>query len=262
MLKEALQYIIGLNAAREDIAPHVSALPDSVQLHDLEKFQPHRRRFRGRIETHLIQAFSHYHAAQAAPSICFINTEEMKASSYFDLGNITAPGHGEHRAVLTLKQTAEMRALHSSLKSMPVEQKALAEFLEEFRGYITASDDNGNDMPIAQVIQAVRKIEINATAQMSSQVGNFDATTSAMEKVELQSQRLPAFIGFTCIPYFGLSTRTFTLRLSLITGDKPKLALRMIAPELALQEMAEEFQQLLTASLPETTTIHLGTFVP
>lgn len=263
MLKEFAQYLQQLLTQNVNLGDSVAALPENLKVVDLERYQPRRRRFRGKLNTHLITAFEDYHDQhEALQGTCFINPEKMQAISYFDLGDSDTPGHCDHSAILTLKKTAELRALEDFLCRMPVGQKALAEFLEEFRTYITASEDSGADMEIAKVIQAVRKIEMNATSQQSSQIGNFDATVSAMERIELQGQRLPAFIGFTCKPYFGLPARTFTMRLSLISGETPKLSLRQIAPELDQQAMADEFQQLLIEQLPEATTIHLGTFEP
>lgn len=263
MLKEFAQYIQELLIQRTDIAPALAALPQGMNTLDLEMFQDHRRRFRGVLHTHLIEAFAHYHAQQKVIGTCFINPEDMQAISYFDIGDTEAPGHCEHAARLKLKKTAELSALEDFLSMMPCDQKKLAEFIEEYRTYITATDSDGSPMDIAHVIQAVRKIEVNATAQQSSQVGNFDAAVSAMERVELQGQRLPAFIGFTCTPFFGLSERTITMRLSLITGEKPKLSLRRIAAELDQQAMAEEFQGILSGDcLPPETTINIGKFSP
>ncbi|STF30642.1 CPS-53 (KpLE1) prophage protein [Escherichia coli] len=50
---------------------------------------------------------------------------------------------------------------------------------------------------------------------------------------------------FKCVPFEGLKERPFKLRLSIITGDRPVLVLRIIQLEAVQEDMANEFRDLL-----------------
>ncbi len=57
---------------------------------------------------------------------------------------------------------------------------------------------------------------------------------------------LPTTIYFECAPFAGLQSRTFVMRLGILTGgDKPAITLRIVKPEKHLEEMAEELKGLI-----------------
>lgn len=85
-----------------------------------------------------------------------------------------------------------------------------------------------------------------------------------MDSIDIKSQDIPpAFLHFTCEPYAGLPTRTFVLRLGIITEKAPALVLRIIQEELHQEQMAEEFQNKIEFALadiePKVQT-YIGTF--
>ena len=85
-----------------------------------------------------------------------------------------------------------------------------------------------------------------------------------MAEVEAKNRdHLPAFLQFTCEPYQGLSERTFTLRLNVITGENPRIGVRIVRLETAEEEMAKELEELLRKGFEDTAVrTFVGTFQP
>ncbi|MDF0957050.1 DUF2303 family protein, partial [Escherichia coli] len=63
------------------------------------------------------------------------------------------------------------------------------------------------------------------------------------------------------VPFEGLKERPFKLRLSIITGDRPVLVLRIIQLEAVQEEMANEFRDLLVEKFKDSKVeTFIGTF--
>ena len=63
------------------------------------------------------------------------------------------------------------------------------------------------------------------------------------------------------MPYAGLQERTFSLRLSVLTGDRaPSIVLRVIKQEEHIEQMAEELAGLVRGALKDTAPVVIGAF--
>ncbi|MEQ4630817.1 DUF2303 family protein, partial [Escherichia coli] len=72
---------------------------------------------------------------------------------------------------------------------------------------------------------------------------------------------MPVAFEFKCVPFEGLKERPFKLRLSIITGDRPVLVLRIIQLEAVQEEMANEFRNLLVEKFKDSKVeTFIGTF--
>lgn len=236
-------------------------VPKGMELVSLEEYQEHRSEYRGLFCTQSIEDFATYAAAFPGAK-CFVDQESMTAENFFDLGDDAHPGHGRHRAHLALSKTAAFKSL-LSVSGCQHSQKGLAEWLEDWRDFITpiGTDD------IKKAIAAVRNITISAKADATFIDEDFRGSRSVAEEIEAKSQEtLPTGFTFECEPYHGLLPRTFSLRLSVLTGEaSPKLVLRITRWEEYQEAMALEFTDLLTHHLGEEgadTTIYLGKFTP
>ncbi|ENZ4522699.1 DUF2303 family protein, partial [Escherichia coli] len=93
---------------------------------------------------------------------------------------------------------------------------------------------------------AIRKITIEANQTADFEDNDFSGKRSLMESVEAKTKDImPVAFEFKCVPFEGLKERPFKLRLSIITGDRPVLVLRIIQLEAVQEEMANEFRDLL-----------------
>ncbi|MFK5898218.1 DUF2303 family protein [Escherichia coli] len=190
----------GVNEIISKIGADAVALPENFRIHDLEKLNLNRFRFRGALSTASIDDFTRYSKDLADEGTrCFIDADNMRAVSVLNLGTIDEPGHADNTATLKLKKTAPFSAL-LSVNGERNSQKSLAEW-----------------MPVA--------------------------------------------FEFKCVPFEGLKERPFKLRLSIITGDRPVLVLRIIQLEAVQEEMANEFRDLLVEKFKDSKVeTFIGTF--
>lgn len=241
--------------------PAFAIVPSTMTVRDLESFLPTRRRFRGVFTTAYAKHFVAYikAAGYGAPPV-FVDADNAAAVCVLDFGDPGEPGHCDHVAKLKLHPTALWSAV-LEIRGRPVTQRYLAEWLEDWRHYLVPVDAVNVPIDIAKAIAAVRKIDIKATAQQGSEVGTMSETRSALAKVEASStEGLPARFHVKVKPYAELPMRDAALELSVITGDEPRLKLRMIAFEEHIEEIGEDFAEFLIELLPEGARPLLGTF--
>lgn len=278
MEKQALEYLAGTIGASL-ATPHILStsqqtaipLPDNVSITDLERFMPNRRRYQGTLHTTLIDQFAEYanqmagkhDEVEATTAHCFVDPDSMTAQVFFDLGSIDQPGHADHSARLDLPRTPDLNELYR-LNGEPKDQKAMAEWLEDWGPQLQVIGENGEALNLSSAVAAVRRITVAAHSEATSEESTFGSRRGAMSEVEAKNKdTLPAFIDFTCIPYHGLESRTFRLRVSLLTGEKPRLSLRIIRLEQHQEEMAEEFHERLENELDgQLIDTFVGRFKP
>lgn len=238
-------------------------LEQQEQLKSLEWLQPGRDRYRGTLKTTSIDDFAGYvKLASASKAVGFVDVANMASTVFFNLGTVEDPGHGDWRATLTMQRTAAFEALHK-IDGVKCEQKALTDWLEDWSDFLVADFPEG-DATLARAIAALRKLKISTKAEATSNVGDFNASRSALEDVEASSaDLLPIGFRLATEPYEGLSTRSFALRLSVLTGgEKPLLVLRWQRKEAALEAIAREFKSVLAEKIGGGVPLTIGTFSP
>ncbi|MBW4978303.1 YfdQ family protein [Marinobacter adhaerens] len=251
----------------------VAALPVGVSVTDLEEYLQERRRYRGSMATNLIEEFVEYVTATTEaygdlPGMsaypCFVSPATMSAQTYFNLGDIENPGHGDHFAELKLKKTEAYKQLLET-NGRKFDQQNLAEWLEDWKDHLEAiAEDGTTTVPMAAAVSAVRRITIGTNAEATSETHTLSNRRSAMAEVEARNKdQFPCFLKFTCEPYQGLEERTFTLRLSLITSEKPVIIPRIVRLETAEEEMAQELEEKLRSGFEDTPVkTFVGSFNP
>lgn len=263
---KALQLGSAIEQAAAAVADHeVTALPNDFALHDLEKFQPNRRRARGTFQTSFVAAFCTYVTRNAHPtgSVVFVDPAAMKAVGVLNLGTHDAPGHADDLAVLQLTKTAAYHALCLVASGQGRSQRDVAEFLEDWQHCVQCFDGATEIKPSA-AIAAVRNITIEALRRVESQEQSLSASRSALESVSAKgTEQIPTTIYFKCQAYAELQERLFVLRLGITTGDKaPLIVLRVIKPEEHAEQMGNELVHRIEESLgaDSRTTALIGTY--
>jgi uncharacterized protein YfdQ (DUF2303 family) len=247
------QAVAAANVRIEHGGSTLAVTPASCTLTNLEPYQLSRDRFRGNLNTHSLKAFAayverHIGGEDDKGASGFVDQDAMRATVIFNLGTPDDAGHGDDRATLTLKPTAAYKAL-AEVVGRSLSQQQLAEFLEDWAPHITA-------------INVVRRMQIKATSELNSEVGDMSNRRSAMEEIEARSlETLPTTFVFSTKPYDPLSVADITLRLSVITGDKaPVLKLRWVGQEAQQEAFAEEFQQVLEGEIGGLLPLTIGTY--
>lgn len=241
------------------------ALPSDITVQDLEKFQPTRRRARGRMTTSSIDAFAEYVRAHAEEGACvFVAQSGMEAVAVLNLGVPEAPGHADNTAALTAQRSAPYFALQQ-ITNAPKSQKEIAEFMEDWGDYVGCEGDDGQPMDMRLVVAAIRRMTIEQITRLQAESQSLSESRTAFDQVKASATdgKLPERIWFDCRPYMGLAARCFHMRLSVITGAKdPQLRLRIINQEQHDEEMADEFAGLVQAALAGKVPVRLGTYAP
>ena len=240
----------------------VAVVPENVNVESLERFSLERYRFRGKLQTFSVEDFSRYATGYAAEgSRCFINADEMRAVALFNLGTLDNPGHADNSAVLSLKKTAPFAAL-LGINGDRNNQKDLAEWLEDWANYLIGFDAGGAVIDAKKASAAVRKITIESNQSADFEDNDFSGKRSLMESVEARTKDImPVAFEFKCVPFEGLAERPFKMRLSIITGDRPVLVLRIVQLETQQEAMAAEFRDLLVEKFEGSDVeTFIGTF--
>ena len=255
------------------------AMPDAIvvsgdqKVTSLEAFKPMRNRYRGRLATTSLVDFAGYVKSAAPPAptggdgaVGFVNVEKMAATVFFNLGTVAAPGHGDWHATLTMQPTAAFSAMQA-IDGKKFGQAELIEWLEDWSDVLVADFDPSVEIPtstntLTKAIAALRKLKITAKGESTHNHGDFKGSSSTLEEVEASSQDvLPIGFRLATEPYEGLSSRSFFLKLSVLTGaEKPQLVLRWKRKESQVEEIAREFKRVLSAQLGTDVPLTIGTF--
>lgn len=230
------------------LACPTALLPQNTSIESLERFAFERFRFRGAMDTTSIDDFVRYSVAYAQEeekARCFIDADNMLARSIFNIGTLDNPGHADNVASIKLKKTAPFRAL-LAINGDHLNQKQIAEWLEDWSDYLLACDAGGNTMTIAQAAQAVRRVTIQQATQADHEDSDFSGKKSLMQSIEASSKEvMPVAFEFKCVPYEGLGERRFSLRNSLLKSSDPVFVLRIVQLEAQEEAIANEFRDLL-----------------
>lgn len=269
---DALNQITATHAAANGrpLDTHMPSIlvPDNYELRNTEYLQELRSRFRGSMATRSMPDFCAYVERRVddleddpTPS-GFIDVDSMRCKVFFNLGDADRPGHADDTAELALKPTAAFAALQQ-IAGRALSQAQLAEWMEDWAANLKVVGTEGEDITVGVAVQKIRTIKIKATAERTSTESNFGAERSAMDQIEAShAEQQPADLLFTIKPYEGLLERTFTLRLSIITGEKPTIKPRWVQQEAQEEEIAQELKQVLKQQIGRFANLTLGTFNP
>jgi uncharacterized protein YfdQ (DUF2303 family) len=230
---------------------------------DLERYMQNRTRFRGLYETTSIVDFSNHVIKRAETSDnihLFINQKTFAAEAIYNYGTEQAPGHCDDRGMLQLEATAAYIALNQ-INGRKLSQKDLIDFIEDWNGFIQPIDQDGAQYSLAGAVASIRKITIAAKSEQTTAVGDFKQSVSAFDEIEAKADNVPAGFEFHCVPYTGLRSVVFRLRLSILTSEKdPVLVLRITGLEQEKENIAQGFKQDLLTAIGDKAEAYLGTF--
>lgn len=267
--QELIEYLQGLSKIGDKVEGtnhYKVVVPSGMSLESIEGMNTYRNRFRGDMNTKHVESFADYVTKfnkSDKPASCFIRSTSPKAKVIFDIGTEENPEHCVHQAMLELIKTADYeRVLDINHKSLT--QQGLAEFMEDYTDNLTATDAEGNTMDMVKAVKAVRSITFDATSKSEHEVNQLSTTQSALEKIAASSkgEPLPVWLNFTCIPYHGLKSREFPLRVSLGLDKREGVRLTLKVTDLeGIQEIIqEEFMEVVTAAIPDEVETYIGTF--
>lgn len=237
------------------------AVPDGYSLESLEKFYPLRQRPRGVMVTDSIESFAAYFEAHASDgATVFVNG--MNATAVLNLGSPKEPGHADDLARFSPEMTAAYTALLKS-SNCQLNQRDLAEFFEDWSDHIQTFHED-ELMTNGAAATTVRTVTVDAAKKMTSTEATLQVERSAMESLKASSSAglLPTRFTFNCDPYLGMSSRNFSVRISVHPGEKAvTFSLRIAVLETHTQEMVIELAQRIRDAIQGGPVI-IGSYTP
>lgn len=225
----------------------VMLIPEGFTVKNLESLMKFRSSYRFDFETKSIDDFVGYaEEFDQVGAKCFVDPDRVSAEIVFDIGTEEQPLHQDHTASLKLQKTSAYSAF-LNLHGSKMYQKDSSDFIEDFGEFIEVIANDNEKMSVGQAANAINKITIEAARSMTSEVGDFSESMSAMEKAEVKgAKKFPSVLLFTCTPYTGLSKREFMVKISVLTGEeKPRLSFRVVQLETHQEDIANEFKEIL-----------------
>ena len=242
---------------------HRPAILVNSSIVETEHLLPGRVRFRGTFNTGLPFEFASYVKANSLPGArAYVDPDRVTAVAYINQGDAAEAGHCDWIANLILKPTAGFAAL-LAISGKQHSQRDLCAWMEDW-GNILTPVYNGEPSPLSRAIASIRSITFKAKEESSHVVEDFGARQSGLSQVEASSEAgvLPSLIEARVVPYQGLGSRVIALRLSVITGDKPALVLRIVGLEALQESIAIEFRSEIEGLLDGTVPVSIGRFHP
>lgn len=238
-------------------------LPSGCKVESLEHLQKRPGRMRVKYQTERLEDFTNYvnDEAEHGETVCFVRPDGRGATAIIDYGTHRAPMWRDHKAVLKMEYTPEFQALyHAAADTNAYSQRALTDFIEDWQ-HLLGAEHAGESMPIANAVQAIRKVDVKATAKQTHEDDHYRGARSSMEEVEASSGEgnLPGFLTMPCKVFPGTAERTIRVRLALRTSDdKPVFTMRIVGLDALMQEVAEEVEEKLRAELAEGMRVYIG----
>lgn len=194
-------------------------------------------------------------------STIYINQKAMFARAIFDHGTFDYPQWGHHKAALVLDKTPEYDALLEN-NNKDMSQQEFVDFLTDWEKFVKLSDEDYEGLAFRESINRIRKLTVTSLSKAESEVGNFSANKSALESVEVSagSTKPPAALLWSGIPYEGFKPRAFAAEIrAVVKGDSIKLRYRIIQLESGINDIANEFRDLIRQALADDSiNIYLG----
>lgn len=233
----------------KDLPFPAALVPREMNIASLEGYQPTRNQYRAQFSTALVEDFAGYVMKHKGDE-CFLNTEERIAKVIFDKGTVEQPGHCMHTATLEPMITPEFKAL-KSFEGQAVPQRKFIEFMEDWRHFWAAMDDNGDPVLQPKAFAAMRSMSVENMTKATSNVDDMASSRSAMESIEARSAgvQLRRFI-FKLEPYEGFQETEIECRFGFRASNGLDLSIAIIGSGQLDKSLSDEFQALVQEKLP------------
>lgn len=249
-----------------DIVHGVLLTNANTRITELDKFDMGRFRRRGDFNTNSVSSFAKFinDKANLANTAVFLDKDAMKAVAILNFEEDDfEQGHLDYRAIMTAKPTTVFDKLTAMHKQGRINQKAFAEFLEDWAFIFKAINSDGEEIAISSAIGAVRQMRLDASVVSDSSVGNFKESRSRLASIEAKSTHgaLPAFFEVTDPCFNELTASTIKLRLAVSSnGDDPVFSLSIMGLEALIDAKSVELADLIAKELGDTVKLYMGQF--
>lgn len=224
-------------------------MPEKMQAHSLERFQPEPTRQRGAFETSDMESWKAYVAHRKDTARVFVDEDAMTAGAVLNF-------HDGGRAAWQ-DDVAELRMLPSKpfqsvLDMVPagaavVTQLALLDWMDDWSVYLSTHRAGGSVQPLPEARKAIADLTVEAVRKNRSNVDqHFARERTAAERISIGDQ-VPRTIRLTCSPYRGLKARDVCLGIRPAEhGGSAAVELRIEGRGALLEAIGLEFAGLMS----------------
>ncbi|MCU7917101.1 MAG: YfdQ family protein [Candidatus Thiodiazotropha sp. (ex Epidulcina cf. delphinae)] len=245
----------------------IVVIPDGATPVDLVQFTDKRRWFTGKFNSSCLSSFIDYINNNKDTHLplthIYISTDSMTARAFFDIRHDDgSPGKCEHVATLGMRPTPEMSAIKDLCISDALNQRQLAEWLEEWGEIVTPFDKDNNDIDLKKAITAIRGMTIESLRKTDSEVGDMNQSRSTIDRIEAKGTAVTV-AGFTAhhiMCYDEIATQDITVKLRIITtGETVAFKARMLRTQIIEQALRENLSDFIIKATAVSNT-YLGEF--
>lgn len=255
-----------LAAPDYEIVNKALLINQNTQVLNLDKYKAGRSRKQGDFNTTSVSGFASFinDKANLNDTAVFLDKDNMKAVAVCNFEEEGfAQGHLDYRAIITAKPTTVFEKLWAMHKQGRINQKAFAEFLEDWAFIFRATNGDGEEIAISSAIGAVRQMRLDANVTSDSSVGNFKESRSRLASIEAKSTHgaLPAYFEVTDPCFNELTESLIKLRLTIGTnGDDPVFSLSIMGLEALIDAKSVELAGLIAEKLGDKVKLYMGQF--
>lgn len=252
---------------RTETKGHAIMVPAAAAIESTEKFSEVPRFHRHAFSTERLTDFVAYVAdntknlPENVNPTAYVKPDGKGAFAVLDHGNPGLPLWGHHSAELKLREAPAWIAAQAISQGIRPQQLVI-DWLEDWDGSISACAQDGSAIEFRRAITALRRIKLEAKAQVVKVEGDFNRAQSSLESIDASGdgEALPAYFVLHSPLYVGTLTHDIVLRLGVRENDgKPALALRIVGREVLQERTAawleEQIQQMENA---EKVSVYVG----
>lgn len=241
------------------------AVPQGTDFKDLFDFREERRWRSGTFATASVGAFCKYVENKdiSNKTHVFISMDSMDAQAIFNLEDAEGtPLRGDDKALLRMKMTPQAKALEN-LRQNTWDREDLSAWMEEWGGFVEFYDSEGTTVNLSRAINSIRKMTVEQTHKVESQIGGMKHTKSSLDDIEAKGAEVTIH-GFRALEfsyYDELPSMPIDVKLDMITrSDSIRLKPRMIGDERNKLALREELASVLVEEITGLEHVYLGSF--
>lgn len=231
MIKDALQYIIGLGSTQypDPDSEETILVPEGMALTSLERHAKGRYRERYKYTTSSVDDFCEYvNESQTTTKNGIklsVNPDTMSARALLNAQSHGLPGHCDDIATCILKSLPFYKELDGiGADGVKLSQRQLLDWLQDWHGDIVGA---------TEIHARFSKVTVESASHRSSEEQDFGRNRTAMEKIDVKAagEPPPAVIEVCPIPFDGFPVYPVTIRVSAIVDkDKDSVIFKLRIP--------------------------------
>jgi len=233
---------------------NIVAIPNDYKLSSLEAFKESPNLYKASFKTSILSEFEAYVHANAIDNTCvFIDHLKMEALCIIDMGTHSEPQWGKHRASIQLIPTTAYSALLKFALNTFAQQDFI-DFCEDYKeniAFFYETPETADKTYFSEHIKTLRKLKSSTLSSNEQNSGNFSASRSALESIEIQADNHtpPDGFLFTATPYDGFPSITIACSLRAILDNNDKKDIKLTSRIMQLDSVKESIGVYLRTKL-------------